>query len=58
MTAGPAATFKTVASVGIPHPRELTAPEAVELYRELREDIAAEVRRTLLAQGLAKGVAA
>ena len=58
MTAGPSATFKTVAPVSIPHPRELTAPEAVELYRELREDIAVEVRRTLLAQGLDKGAAA
>lgn len=57
MTAGPAATFKTVAPVDIPHPRELTAPEAVALYRELREDIAVEVRRTLLAQGLAKEAA-
>jgi NitT/TauT family transport system ATP-binding protein len=54
MTAGPDATFKTVAQVKIPHPRELTAPEAVELYRDLREDIASEVRRTLQAQGLAR----
>jgi NitT/TauT family transport system ATP-binding protein len=58
MTAGPDATFKTVAPVDIPHPRELTAPAAVELYRELREDIASEVRRTLQAQGLARDVAA
>jgi len=58
MTAGPDATFKTVAPVAIPHPRELTAPAAVELYRELRENIAAEVGRTLQAQGLARGAAA
>jgi len=54
MTAGPDATFKTVTTVEIPRPRELTAPAALELYRELREDIASEVRRTLQAQGLAK----
>jgi NitT/TauT family transport system ATP-binding protein len=58
MTAGPAAQFKTVVSVDLPHPREPTAPEAVELYRTLREDIADEVRRTLQAQGLARGAAA
>ena len=58
MTAGPDATFKTVAPVAIPHPRELTAPAAVELYRELRENIASEVRRTLQAQGMVRGAAA
>jgi NitT/TauT family transport system ATP-binding protein len=50
MTAGPDATLKTVAKVDIDHPREPTAPDAVALYRELREDIAAEVRRTMKAQ--------
>ena len=54
MTAGPDATFKTVATVEIPHPRELTAPAALKLYSYLREDIASEVRRTLQAQGLLK----
>ena len=58
MTAGPDATFKTIAPVEIPRPRELTAPAALELYRELREDIASEVRRTLQAQGLAREAAA
>jgi NitT/TauT family transport system ATP-binding protein len=58
MTAGPDATFKAVAPVEIPHPRELTAPAAVELYRNLRENIASEVRRTLQAQGLARRAAA
>jgi NitT/TauT family transport system ATP-binding protein len=58
MTAGPDATFKTVAPVEIARPRELTAPAALELYRELREDIASEVRRTLQAQGLAREAAA
>jgi NitT/TauT family transport system ATP-binding protein len=52
MTAGPDATFKTVAKVEIPRPRELTAAAALKLYSELREDIGSEVRRTLQAQGL------
>ena len=58
MTAGPDAKLKTVAPVEIPRPRELTSPAALELYRELREDIGSEVRRTLQAQCLAKGAAA
>ncbi len=53
MTAGPDARFKTVARVDIPHPRDLTQPAAVALYRELRDDIGAEVTKTLQAQGLA-----
>ena len=58
MTAGPNATFKAITTVEIPRPRELTAPAALELYRNLREDIASEVRRTLQAQGLAREVPA
>jgi len=58
MTAGPTATFKTVAPIGIEHPRELTSPAAVELFRSLREDIAAEVSKTLQAQGLVREAAA
>jgi NitT/TauT family transport system ATP-binding protein len=58
MTAGPTATFKTVSPIGIEHPRELTSPAAVELFRSLREDIAAEVRKTLQAQGLVHEAAA
>jgi NitT/TauT family transport system ATP-binding protein len=54
MTAGPSARFKTVVPVDLPHPRDPTTPEAVKLYRDLREDIAAEVRRTLQVQGLVK----
>jgi NitT/TauT family transport system ATP-binding protein len=54
MTAGPDARLKSVAAVEFPHPRDLAAPAVVELYRELREDIASEVRRTLQAQGLAR----
>jgi NitT/TauT family transport system ATP-binding protein len=53
MTAGPDARFKTVAPVGIPHPRDLTQAAAVALYRELRDDIGVEVTKTLKAQGLA-----
>jgi NitT/TauT family transport system ATP-binding protein len=58
MTAGPSARFKSVVSVDLPHPRDPTAPEAVKLYRDLREDIGAEVRRTLQVQGLVRGDAA
>jgi len=57
MTAGPDARFKTIVQVDIGHPRDLTAPPAVALYRELLEDIASEVRRTLQAQGLARDAA-
>jgi NitT/TauT family transport system ATP-binding protein len=57
MTAGPDAHFKKIAFVDIPHPRDLTTPMAVELYRDLREDIASEVRRTLQAQGLVRDAA-
>jgi len=53
MTAGPAAGIKTVERIGLPHPRDLTDPAAVLLQRRLRDDIAAEVNRTLVAQGLA-----
>jgi NitT/TauT family transport system ATP-binding protein len=52
MTAGPDARLKTVAQVAIPHPRDLTQPAAVSLYRELRDDIGTEVTKTLRAQGL------
>lgn len=54
MTAGPGATFKSISVVDIPHPRDLTAPESVELLRELREQIAVEVSRVLQAQGIFK----
>jgi NitT/TauT family transport system ATP-binding protein len=57
MAAGPDAHFKKVAAIDIPHPRDLTTPAAFELYRDLREDIASEVRRTLQAQGLARDAA-
>jgi NitT/TauT family transport system ATP-binding protein len=57
MTAGPDAHFKKVAAIDIPHPRDLTTPAALGLYRDLRENIASEVRRTLQAQGLARDAA-
>jgi NitT/TauT family transport system ATP-binding protein len=52
MTAGPAARIKTIASVDLPYPRDLTDPAAVRLQRRLRDDIGAEVTRTLIAQGM------
>ena len=52
MTAGPNARIKTVAPVELPHPRDLGDPAAAELRRRLRDDIAVEVGRTLVAQGL------
>src|SRR4029079_9594721 len=41
MTAGPAARIKTIASVDLPYPRDLTDPAAVRLQRRLRDDIGA-----------------
>ena len=52
MTAGPAASIKTVAPVRLPRPRDLTEPAALALYRELRDDIGAEVSKALRAQKL------
>jgi NitT/TauT family transport system ATP-binding protein len=57
MTAGPSARIKTIASVDLPHPRDLLDPRAVELMAMLRRDIAAEVNRTLVSQGLVAEVA-
>ena len=53
MTAGPAAGIKSIHAVTIERPRDLTDPAAVALYRTLRDDIGAEVTKTLRAQGLA-----
>ena len=53
MTAGPRAKIKTVVEVDLPNPRDLDDPRAVELMRMLRDDIAVEVNRTLIEQGLA-----
>ncbi len=52
MTAGPDARLKTVAPVTLARPRDLLDPAAVALYRTLRDDIGAEVTKTLQAQGL------
>jgi NitT/TauT family transport system ATP-binding protein len=53
MSAGPAAGIKSIETVTIQRPRDLTDPDAVALYRKLRDDIGAEVTKTLRAQGLA-----
>jgi NitT/TauT family transport system ATP-binding protein len=52
MTAGPRATVKTVQAIDLPHPRDPADPRSIELYRQLRDDIGAEVSRVLRAQGL------
>lgn len=56
MTAGPGARLKTIAPIALPHPRELASPAALDIYRELREDIAEEVRRTLQARAWIEGL--
>ncbi|GAA1519560.1 ABC transporter ATP-binding protein [Sphaerisporangium rubeum] len=55
MTAGPAARIKEIYPVDLPRPRDLTDPACARLYRDLRDDIGAEVARTLRAQGLDDG---
>ena len=52
MTAGPDARLKTIAPVELKRPRDLLDPAAAALYRRLRDDIGAEVTKTLRAQGL------
>ena len=52
MTAGPAARIKTDEPVRLPHPRDPADPACIALYTRLRDDIGAEVSRTLRAQGL------
>jgi NitT/TauT family transport system ATP-binding protein len=52
MTAGPDARLKTVAPVELARPRDPLDPAAAALYRRLRDDIGAEVTKTLRAQGL------
>lgn len=51
MTAGPAASVKSVYPVDLPRPRDEDDPAAVELRRQLREDIGEEVRKSLRDQG-------
>ncbi|GIJ30180.1 ABC transporter ATP-binding protein [Micromonospora qiuiae] len=55
MTAGPSAGIKNVYPCDLPRPRDLTDPASAALFRQLREDIGAEVARTLRAQGLDDG---
>lgn len=52
MTTGPGARLKTIASINLPRPRDLTEADALALYRELRDDIGAEVSKVLRQQGL------
>jgi NitT/TauT family transport system ATP-binding protein len=52
MTAGPAASVKSVYPVDLSRPRDEDDPAAVELRRRLREDIGEEVRKALRDQGL------
>ncbi|MET9381794.1 ABC transporter ATP-binding protein [Streptomyces sp. NPDC002928] len=52
MTAGPAASVKSVYPVDLPRPRDESHPAAVELRRRLRQDIGEEVRKALQDQGL------
>jgi NitT/TauT family transport system ATP-binding protein len=52
MTAGPPGRIKSIHPVSLPRPRDDTTPEAVELNRRLRSEIAVEVSKTLRAQGL------
>ncbi|MER5903753.1 ABC transporter ATP-binding protein [Streptomyces mirabilis] len=52
MTAGPAASIKSVYPVDLPRPRDVTDPSAAELRHSLRQDIGEEVRKALRDQGL------
>ncbi|MFW3171600.1 ABC transporter ATP-binding protein [Geodermatophilus sp. CPCC 206100] len=55
MTAGPAAGVKQIHEVHLPRPRNRTSPEFLALYERLREDIGAEVNKSLRDQGLDDG---
>jgi len=52
MTAGPSATLKSIVAVDAEHPRDLADRALAQLVRELRDDIGAEVTKSLRAQGL------
>ncbi|MHA5047124.1 ABC transporter ATP-binding protein [Streptomyces sp. SD15] len=52
MTAGPAASIKSVYPVDLPRPRDESDPAVAELRRALRSDIGEEVRKALRDQGL------
>jgi NitT/TauT family transport system ATP-binding protein len=55
MTAGPAAGIKHIHEVHLPRPRHRTSPEFLALYEKLRDDISAEVNKSLMDQGLDNG---
>ncbi|MFZ3561607.1 ABC transporter ATP-binding protein [Streptomyces sp. BH055] len=52
MTAGPAASIKSLYEVDLPRPRDESDPAAVRLRHKLREDIGEEVRKAMRDQGL------
>ncbi len=47
MTAGPRASIKTIETINLPHPRDQGSAECLALFRRLRDDIGAEVKRAL-----------
>ncbi len=55
MTAGPAAGIKDIHEVDLPRPRKRTSPDFLALYEKLRDDIAIEVNKSLINQGLDQG---
>ncbi|MEU6104128.1 ABC transporter ATP-binding protein [Streptomyces flaveolus] len=52
MTAGPAASIKSLYAVDLPRPRDESDPAALRLRSRLREDIGEEVRKAMRDQGL------
>ncbi|MCX4834855.1 ABC transporter ATP-binding protein [Streptomyces sp. NBC_01016] len=52
MTAGPAASIKSLYTVDLPRPRDESDPAAVRLRHKLRDDIGEEVRKAMRDQGL------
>ncbi|GGV63220.1 hypothetical protein GCM10010277_69180 [Streptomyces longisporoflavus] len=52
MTAGPAASIKSLYEVDLPRPRDESDPAALRLRTKLREDIGEEVRKAMRDQGL------
>ncbi|MFD4228191.1 ABC transporter ATP-binding protein [Streptomyces sp. NPDC058545] len=55
MTAGPAASIKSLYEVELSRPRDEADPAAVELRHKLRQDIGEEVRKAMRDQGLDHG---
>ncbi|MFJ9127040.1 ABC transporter ATP-binding protein [Streptomyces sp. NPDC102340] len=52
MTAGPAASIKSLYPVDLPRPRDESDPAALRLRHKLRDDIGEEVRKAMRDQGL------